>query len=120
VALRHWFELYEVHVSCRRRDRFPHFFHRLHMQLDRFADIVLGIFQRAAGSNATGKIGNVSRPIGFRLFEHDSVSHGSFSSAFRRMDLRVPIGKSSFQLPATVTTIGFSGCLNAQGSLSGE
>src|SRR5207248_10824571 len=68
--------------------------------------VTFGFLQRRSRSDTTRKIGNVGGPIVGPLFEYCGVGfHGSLISAFLNMDFSVPIGRSSFQSPGTVTTI---------------
>src|SRR5579864_3994714 len=85
------------------------------MKLHGLPNVLLGLIEGLAGCDATRQVRDVGGPIVFGLLEHDRVAfHGASICAFLRIDLSVPIGTSSFRLPGTVTTNGFSGCRNAR------
>src|ERR1700694_3309660 len=48
------------------------------MSLDRFADIMLRLFECAAGCDAARQIGNIRRPIVLSLFKNDCVSDAHY------------------------------------------
>jgi hypothetical protein len=48
------------------------------MSLDRFADIMLRLFEGAAGCDTAWQIGNIRRPIVLSLFKNDSVSNAHY------------------------------------------
>jgi len=86
----------------------------IQMPLDRFANVELCFFQRAARSHTTRKIRHVSSPVRWSLLKNYCVLDVHFFSsnpADLRIAFSVPIGMSSPGLPGTVTTCGFSGCL---------
>jgi len=84
--------------------------HALQVKGDGLRHVLLRLLSRSASSNTTWQVGRVGGEPCPRFLDDDQIPHfrpACFSTLFN-----VPGARSSFGLPAMVTTPGFSLCLN--------
>src|SRR5688572_29535539 len=72
-------DLYIFDSALWKRNRQAIVTHSFNMELDSFTNLRLYLFNRGAGSDTAGQVGNVRGIIVLRLFEHDCVSQKSTS-----------------------------------------
>lgn len=106
--------LHPLHQTLRLRHRLAPRPQPVQMERDRFGQRCFHARDTRPRCHATRQIRHIPRIPCTRFFDQDRIAHFQcpFNFACFKIELKVPLAKSSLSLPATVTRPGLDGCSN--------